>query len=95
MKFFDKQMEGYATLRNNIGALMAQDVISTSVDVQDNQGDEQHRTVEVSWYINIISQQPLGPSVRRQEKVICGLERRKRKWIITSLKPLSFFAPPR
>jgi hypothetical protein len=95
LKPFDPAMEGYAKLRQDISALMAQDLVSAVIEVTRNEGDAQHRTVETDWRLVIMSQQPIGPTVRRSEKVTCQLERRKKKWIIVSLKPLALFAPPR
>lgn len=94
MKPFDPSMEGYATLRSNIYALMVQDVVSASIEVVSNEGDAQHRTVQLDWHLVIISQQPTGPTVRRREKVTCKVELRKKKWVIVSFTPLELFKPP-
>jgi hypothetical protein len=94
MKRFDPNMEGYGTLRSNIYALMVQDVVSASIEVLSNEGDAQHRTVQLDWRLVIINQQPTGATVRRREKVTCKLELRKKKWIIVSFAPLDLFKPP-
>jgi hypothetical protein len=94
MKWFDPKMEGYAKLEDDITALMAQDIVSASIEVVRNEGDAQRRTVDLDWYLVIISQQPTGPTVRRRQNVTCQLELRKKKWAIVSLKPLAFFTPP-
>jgi hypothetical protein len=94
MKPFDSSMPDYGRLQSYIYALVAQDTVSASISVVKNEGDEQHRTVELNWHLVIISQQPTGPTVRRKEQVTCQLELHKKKWVIVKLTPLSFFAPP-
>ena len=93
MDAFDKAMPDYDKLKTNISALVNQAEISSSVEPLKDEGDDNKRTVELDWYLEIRSLLPDGPIVRRREVVRCELRKDKKRWKIVSLKPLEFFAP--
>ncbi len=88
-------MPGYDEFQNNVTALVEQNEVLTSIDLLDQQIGETEARVELDWLLQIRSRQRTGPVTRRDEKVTCRLARRKKKWKIVELKPLSLFAPPR
>lgn len=93
LKAFDSSMADYQKLQSNITALISQCEVQSSIDVLVDEGDDQRRSVELDWFLQIRSKQDTGPLVRRRERVKCRLGRVKKKWRAVSLEPVSFFAP--
>jgi hypothetical protein len=92
---FDRSMKGYAELAANIRAMVAQRDVLSSIDLVDDAGDDQARTVRVDWLLQLADRQNSAAVERRQTTVVVKLVKQKRKWRIVSLEPLDFFAPPR
>jgi hypothetical protein len=94
MGAIDKSMPDYEKLKSNVAALMNQAEITSSIETIKDDGDENKRTVDLDWYLEVRSLLPDGPIERRREIVHCELVRRDKKhWKIVSLKPVDFFAP--
>lgn len=91
---FDRSMPGYARFRDLIEALLNQNEVGSSVEVLKDEGGGDRRTLELDWILEIAGKQPDSPGGRRHETVHCTLERKGRRWLITSIEPASFFAPP-
>jgi hypothetical protein len=90
----DHSMPDYEKLQRNILALVAQYEIVAAIDVIEDEGDDHTRAVQVDWILQIRAREETGPLVRRRETVKCRLERVKKKWKVSSLDPISLFAPP-
>ena len=84
LEAFDPDMPGYAKLREEIEALVAEDVAST-VEVVRDEGDDRARRFEMDWLIKI------GRRQSRRAILKCSVERRGKKWKITALEPVEFF----
>lgn len=84
---FDPKMAGYDKLRDEIQELfgMAQEIGST-IDVITDEGDEQKRSLELDWLLKIDTDEP------RRQIVKCRAEKQGKKWKITALEPVEFFA---
>jgi hypothetical protein len=82
---FDKQMAGYATLRDEIQELTAADDASSTVDVITDQGDDKKRTLSLDWVLRIGSDRP------RRQIVKCTVEKQGKKWKITAFEPVELF----
>jgi hypothetical protein len=95
MQAVDPAMPGYAQLRDNVLALEQGSAIESGVDVVSNQGDDRVRTIAVDWTLNLISRETDVTTVQRRQTVTCRIEKQGNKWRITSIDPLSFFAPRR
>jgi hypothetical protein len=93
MGAFDKSMPGYSKLRDGVTGLTKVGGIESSVEVVRDEGDAQHRTVEVDWRMRIKSNVDATASVPRQQTIQCKLEKKGRKWKIVSLDPVGYFAP--
>jgi len=91
---FDHSMPGYEQFARNILALTEQNEITSAIDAITDEGDDRTRRVAVDWIVQIRSRAENGPLVRRREIVKCSIERTKKKWKVTSLDPVSLFAPP-
>jgi len=92
---FDRSMPDYRKLRTEIFALLDQAEVASSVELVQEQGNEQRRWVELDWILEIRSLLPVGPWERRRQILKASLARRGKSWKVISLDPLSFFAPPR
>lgn len=93
MQAISKDMPNYDTLQNNITALVNQSEVSSSIQPVSEDGDDQARTINLDWSLEIRSLEQDGPVVRRREIVHCELRKEKKRWKIVALKPLDFFAP--
>ena len=84
---FDRQMPDYEKLRDEIRELVAlAQEIGTTIDVIADEGDEQKRSLELDWLLRIDNQEP------RRQIVKCRAEKQGKKWKITALEPVEFFA---
>lgn len=84
---FDSNMPGYTDLRNNVEALVAEAMVGSSIEVVSDTGNDQKRTMELDWILDIENQ-----ALRRQI-VKVTIEKQKKKWKFTSLSPIDFFKP--
>jgi hypothetical protein len=92
MAAFNKDMPGYGTLENNVTALVKQGEVSSSIQTVSEAGDDQARSIDLDWVLEVRSLEQDGPLVRRREVIHCELRKEKKRWKIVSLKPLDFFA---
>jgi hypothetical protein len=82
---FDKSMPGYAALSDQIEAMVAGGEVSTTIDFVNTEGNDQKRTLDLDWLLQCEGQRP------KRQVVKCTIEKRGRKWKITSVAPLEFF----
>jgi hypothetical protein len=87
MAKFDRDMPGYATLRDEIEGLLAAHEVGSTIEVVNDEGDGQRRALQLDWLLSITD---LG---LRRQIVKCKIERRRREWKITQLEPIEFFKP--
>jgi len=98
---FDRAMPGYNKLRENVTALAGPigvngtplTAIENYVDVMSDEGDAQHRTVEVNWRMRIKRGGDAIANAPREQRLRCKLEKRGKKWKIVALDQVEFFAP--
>jgi hypothetical protein len=95
MDAFDPAMPGYEELRTGVTALLREADVQSSIDLVEEEGDDRGRTVELDWLVHIVDPQDNAVAERRQERVKCRVEKSGKKWRITRLEPLQFFAPAR
>ncbi len=95
LRGFDPSMPGYRTLEANVTALVNQAQVQSSIEVLSDEGNGAARSVELDWFLQLVSQQDAAGSVRRRERVRCKVVKQARKWHITAFEPLALFAPPR
>ena len=94
LRAIDPAMPGYPRFAGAVKALAAQNDLSSSIEIGNQEGDGHVQTVELDWLLEIRGKEQSHLFVRRQTTVKCRLERRGKKWRIVSLEPASFFAPP-
>jgi hypothetical protein len=87
LSHFDQKMTGYARLSGMIQALTAQGDVGSSIEITEDTGDDRHRRLALDWILELAGE-------RRRGTVRCTFEHRGKRWIITALEPVEFFAPP-
>jgi hypothetical protein len=90
---FDPAMPGFARLRDGVIGLTRAGDVESSVVVESDEGDTQHRSVEVDWRLRIKNNVSATASNPREQRLVCKLEKRGKNWKIISLDPIGFFAP--
>jgi hypothetical protein len=95
LALFDRSMADYSLLEANINALLNQDQVQSSIELLSDEGNSTTRTVELDWFLQVVEQQDAAGLARRRERVRCRLAKRSKKWLITSIEPVAFFAPLR
>ena len=90
----DPAIPGYASMRANLVALVAQAEVESAIDPVENAGDDQVRNLEVDWSMRLVGKSALQRVTSRREVVKVRLEIRSRKWKVVALDPISLFAPP-
>lgn len=89
---FDRNMPGYAALRNDIEGLLAAYEVGATIEVVNDEGDNDKRAVELDWLLVTTQKNTFNSSQETRRRVVkCRLERRGKQWKITALEPLDFF----
>jgi hypothetical protein len=94
LEAFDRSMAGYQTLEANVAALLGQYEVQSSIELLREEAGGAARTVDLDWFLQLEEQRDAGAVTRRRERVRCRLEKRGKKWKITAIEPLAFFALP-
>ena len=87
MDHFDRMMPGYATLRDEVRALLDGSEVGSSIEIVTDEGNDQRRTLQLDWVLQINRDAP------RRQIVKCRVERQGKKWKIAALEPVEFFKP--
>lgn len=93
LKALDRATPGYEQLERDINALAADTLIHCSIELIGNSGSDTAQRADLDWYMVLISQEDENLIERRRTKVTIKIEKRKKKWIVTSFSPVSVFAP--
>jgi hypothetical protein len=91
---FDRDMPSYAQLETNLEALTSIWLVEPALQLTSNEGDDTHRSLEIDWTMTLTDPLNAGKSLQKRETVKCSIEKRGKQWIVVSLTPLEFFAPP-
>lgn len=94
MEQFDRSMPGYENLRAAITALWTRYLIDPSLELKSNEGDDTHRTLQVDWILTLKNPQDPVDSLRREQSIVTGFEKRGKAWKIVSFSHADFFMPP-
>ena len=90
---FDSSMKGYEDLRAAVTGLVAEAEVESTIDPVENTGDDQNRTLQVSWALRLISRSELQKVTDRQTTVTLRLARQRGKWKVVSFDPADLFRP--
>lgn len=93
LKPIDRSLPKYAELRDAVNALIEQNYVISTIEVLRNEGDDNRRSVDLDWFLQVEGKQPAASLRRRRQIVRCRLEKKKKKWFVVGLEPVEFFAP--
>ena len=93
LKSLDPAMPEYRKIEQDVTALASQTLIGCAVEVLSSSGTPAGLTADLDWYMSLKSQQDESLLERRRTKVTIKIEKRGKKWIVTSFSPISIFAP--
>jgi hypothetical protein len=82
---FDTSMPGYAEFADRIEALAAEGEVGAVIDFVSYREDGAKMTLELDWLLQPEGQRP------RRAVLNCIIEKRGKRWKITSLSPVEFF----
>jgi hypothetical protein len=82
---FDKSMPGYAEFSGQIEAMVGAGDVSTTIEFVNQQGDDRKRMLDLDWSLQFEGERP------KRAVVKCTIEKRGKKWKITSIGPMEFF----
>ena len=85
LSHFDRNMTGYARLSGLIQALAAQGDVGSSVEITEDAGDDRRRKLALDWILELAGD-------RRRQTVRCTFEHRGKRWKVTAIEPVEFFA---
>jgi hypothetical protein len=82
---FDKSMPGYEAFSEQIEAMVGAGEVSTTIDFINTDGNDRKRTLDLDWLIQCEDQKA------KRAVIQCTIEKRGKKWKITSIAPIDFF----
>lgn len=85
LDLFDPSMPEYSTFRNDVETLVTRAEVGSAISIVTDAGNEQRRTLELDWLLEIQDQAP------RRKIVKVTIEKRGKTWKFTSLEPVDFF----
>jgi hypothetical protein len=85
LEHFDKAMPGYAEFSGQIEAMVGAGEVSTTIDFINTQGDDKKRALDLDWLLLCDGEGP------KRAVIKCTIEKRGKKWKITSISPMEFF----
>jgi hypothetical protein len=89
---FDRNMTGYAALRDEIVGLLAAHDVGSTIEVVNDEGDDQKRSLDLDWLLVISEKNSANGQTETRRRVLkCQVERQGKQWKITALEPLDFF----
>jgi hypothetical protein len=85
LEHFDKSMPGYAEFSGQIESMVGEGEVSTTINFINTDGNEKKRTLDLDWLLLLE-----GEGAKRAV-IKCTIEKRGKKWKITSIAPIEFF----
>jgi hypothetical protein len=85
LEHFDKTMPDYPEFSDRIEAMVGAGDVSTTIEFVNVEGTDQKRTLDLDWSLQFEGERPKRAILK------CTIEKRGKKWKITSIAPLEFF----
>ena len=82
---FDKSMPGYTEFSSQVENMVGAGEVATNIDFINTAGTSQKRTLDLDWVLHCEGQSP------RRAVIKCIIEKRGKRWKITSITPIEFF----
>ena len=93
MKPIAKSFDQHDRVQRQVRALVQTNNVVSSISPVSNEGDDKQRTLEVDWYLEIQPQAAGAAVTQRRETIKLTLVKTGKRWMITTLEPVAFFAP--
>ena len=89
---FDSSMPAYPTLRDEIAGLMAAYDVGSTIEVINDDGEDQKRSLDLDWLL-VLAEKNVdnGRNETRRRVVKCTVEKQGKRWKITALEPIDIF----
>jgi hypothetical protein len=89
---FDRNMAGYAAFRDEIAGLLAAHDVGSTIEVVNDEGDDQKRSLDLDWLLVISEKNSVNGTKETRRRVLkCRIERQGKQWRIVALEPVEFF----
>jgi hypothetical protein len=89
---FDRNMTGYAAFRDEIAGLLAAHDVGSTIEVVNDEGDDQKRSLDLDWLLVIGEKNSVNGTKETRRRVLkCRIERQGKQWKIVALEPVEFF----
>jgi hypothetical protein len=85
LSHFDKSMPGYAEFSDQVEAMVGASEVSTNIDFINTDGNDRKRNLDLDWLLLLHGEKP------KRAVIKCTIEKRGKKWKITSISPIEFF----
>lgn len=85
LNHFERSMPGYGEFSSQIEDMVGSGEITTSIEFVNTDGNDKKRVLELDWLIQCGGQRP------KRAVIKCTIEKRGKKWKITSIAPVEFF----
>jgi len=93
LALFDARMPEYEKLRAGADGLAAEGQLNSSIGLTSDEGSDTARTLEVDWTLEVVHSETGMRIAQRERQLTFQMERRGKRWLITSLAPADFFQP--
>lgn len=85
LEHFDKSMPGYAEFSGQIAQMVGAGEVGTTIEFVNSVGDDRKWVLDLDWSLQCEGQSP------KRALIKCTIEKRGKKWKITSIAPIDFF----
>jgi hypothetical protein len=82
---FDKSMPGYAEFSGQIEDMVGAGEVAATIDFVNTEGNDRKMSLDLDWLLECEGQTP------KRAVIKCTIEKRGKKWKITSIGPIDFF----
>ena len=90
---FDRDMPQLPLLRSHLQALTAEASVASSILVIEGSQEQDRYHAVLDWIMELRPAAVGGKLERRRAQVRCSFGKQGRRWRITALEPVAFFAP--
>ena len=78
-------------LRQQLEGLISAHDINSSVEIQTTSGTEDKQTAKVDWYLALRSRTDNAIAIQRRELLTFSFTRSKKRWLVDTISPISFW----
>ena len=85
LSHFERSMPGYGEFSSQIEDMVGAGEVATNIDFSNADGNDRKMTLDLDWLLECDGQRP------KRAVIKCTIEKRGKKWKITSIAPIDFF----